>query len=254
MNRKKVLLAFDEYTAAYDMKNPNVWMKYYHTGKVAENCDLIARSLNLSEEDIDVAWVIGMLHDVGRFEQLRRFNTFNDAISIDHANFGADLLFNDNLISRFVEENTHYDVIEKAIRYHSLLNVPEGLTDKEQMFCDIIRDADKVDIFRACYETGMAVVYQVTEDELKRSVITPEVFDVFLQERTIPKSIRKTVADNLVGHAALNFELVYDKSRELTKEQGFIWNLLSVPFEHPDTKDKVRIMREKLEVFYSKYR
>lgn len=250
MNRDKIRQAFDKYTANYNMSDPNVWMKYYHTGKVAQNCDAIAISLGLSDEEQDIAWTLGMLHDVGRFEQLRRFNTFNDAISIDHANFGADLLFNEGLIYKFIDGDKHYDVIEKAIRYHSLLNVPEGVTERELMFCDIIRDADKVDIFRACYETGMATVYQVTEAELLNSVITPEVFDVFLQERTIPKNIRKTVADNLVGHAALNFELVYPMSRQIAKEQGFIWKLLDVKFEDADTIEKVKIMREKLEQLY----
>ncbi len=251
MNREKIKQAFESYTSKFDMCNPNVWMKYYHTGMVAQNCDAIAQSLGLSEEEQDIAWTIGMLHDVGRFEQLKRYNTFNDAISIDHANFGADLLFVEGLISEFLDENGYNTFIEKAIRYHSLLNVPEGLTEKEQMFCDIIRDADKVDIFRACYETGMSVVYQVTEDELNSSTITPEVFEVFLQKRAIPKSIRKTVADNLVGHAALNFELVYKKSRELTKEQGFLWKLIGVPFVHPDTKEKMRVIRETLEALHA---
>ena len=44
-----------------------------------------------------------MLHDIGRFEQIRRFGTFNDVQSVDHAEFGADLLFKEGLIRKFAE-------------------------------------------------------------------------------------------------------------------------------------------------------
>ena len=82
MNREKLVQAFEDYVANYDLKNPNILLKYIHTGKVADNCEEIAKSLGLSEKDCDIAWEIGMLHDIGRFEQLRRFNTFNDSKSI----------------------------------------------------------------------------------------------------------------------------------------------------------------------------
>lgn len=119
------------------------------------------------------------------------------------------------------------------------------------MFCHIIRDADKVDIFRANYETGMPVIYNVTEEELKQSAITPEVFDVFMEHRAIPRNIKKTVADNLVGHVALTFELVYPKSRELTFVQGYLWKLLETEFDNPETAEIVGKMREVIEEWAS---
>ena len=48
--------------------------------------------MGLTGEDKDVAWLLGMLHDIGRFEQIRCFGTFNDGMSVDHAELGADIL------------------------------------------------------------------------------------------------------------------------------------------------------------------
>ena len=58
------------YTTASDEK---IKLKIDHTYRVAGLCQRIAESLGLSEPDVDIAWLLGMLHDIGRFEQIRRF-------------------------------------------------------------------------------------------------------------------------------------------------------------------------------------
>lgn len=252
MNREKLIQAFEEYVSDYNLNDPNIYLKYIHTGKVAQNCECIARSLGLEAADCALAWEIGMLHDIGRFEQLRRFDTFNDAVSIDHAQFGADLLFKEGSIGTFDAEGEYNDLIEKAIRFHSLYRIPEGLSERERLFCQIIRDADKVDIYRANFETGLDVVYHVTKEELRASAISPEVYEVFCEERAIPRNIRKTVADHLVGHIALSFELVYPKSRQLAKEQGYLWKLLETKFDNPKTVNTMVKIYDRIVKWYEK--
>lgn len=252
MNREKLMQAFETYVSDYNLKDPNIYLKYIHTKKVAQNCEVIAESLALSKKEIDLAWEIGMLHDIGRFEQLRRFDTFFDAISIDHAQFGADLLFKDGLIEQFDDSKDHRELIEKAVRCHSLYRLPDGLNETEILFCQIIRDADKIDIYRANFETGVDVVYHVTKEELKNSRITPEVYEIFCQERAIPREARKTVADHLVGHMALSFELIYPKSRELAYEQGYVWKLLQTEFALSETRELMKQIEDKLRKWYEK--
>ena len=93
IDRQKVKEQFASYTRKYDVTDDKIALKIAHTYRVADNCEQIALSLNMSEEDVDFAWLSGMLHDVGRFEQVRRYNTFSDSRSEDHAELGADLLF-----------------------------------------------------------------------------------------------------------------------------------------------------------------
>ena len=61
--------------------------------------------LNLSEEDILLAELIGLLHDIGRFEQIKNYHTFLDKESIDHAEYGNKILFEDDLIRNFITED-----------------------------------------------------------------------------------------------------------------------------------------------------
>ena len=69
LNRAKK--AFKEFVKAYDINNGRIRVKIEHTYKVAENSKQIAKSLNLNEEEQKLAELIGLLHDIGRFEQIR---------------------------------------------------------------------------------------------------------------------------------------------------------------------------------------
>lgn len=235
MCRKKLKKAFDQYTADFDMTDIKIYLKYVHTMRVAEICERIAVSLGLRREDMDLAWELGMLHDVGRFQQIRVYQTFNDGISVDHAEYGADILFRDGMIEKFDPDPEQYDLIEKAIRCHNKYRLPEGLTEREVMFCQILRDADKVDIFRVNAETGMENIYNVTREELENSPISRAVYENFLEKHAIPRNLHRTVADHWVGHVALTWELVYPESRKIAKEQGYLNQILEFSSKNPET-------------------
>lgn len=93
ISRENIIQEFNNYVSNYNAEQKKIKMKIDHTYRVAANCQQIAESLMLSSEDIDLAWLCGMLHDIGRFEQIKRYDTFVDAQSVDHAKFGADLPF-----------------------------------------------------------------------------------------------------------------------------------------------------------------
>ena len=114
INREKALAAFQEYTDRYDSSRDMIRLKIEHTYRVCGLCQQIARSLELPEEEVDIAWLTGLLHDVGRFEQQRVYGTFTDADSIDHAKYGARILFGK------VWEEKH----GLASRYHCLNRKP----------------------------------------------------------------------------------------------------------------------------------
>lgn len=246
MDRKKLEKSFEAYVAGYDLNDVKIYLKYVHTGKVAENCEAIARSLGVSEADVDLAWEIGMLHDIGRFEQVKRYGTYIDAKSIDHAQFGADLLFKEDQMEQFDADVSRYDLIELAIRCHNRYRLPEDLSERELLFCQIIRDADKVDIFRANYETGLEAIYNVSTEELKQSDISEEVFQAFREERAVLRTAKMCALDHLVGHLCLAFELVYPKSRELAAEQGYLKKLLDFQSENETTKEQFKEIQEKV--------
>ena len=193
IDRERVKNTFAEYTSGYNATDPKIKLKIDHTYRVAELCELIARDLKLDEYETDVAWLTGMLHDVGRFEQIKRYNTFNDAQSVDHANFGADLLFKEGLIDTYVDgfhDDKYGTIVENAIRNHSAFRIDERLDDYTVMFCNILRDADKVDIFRVNVDTPAEDIYNVTTEELKnpQDLTRSRIYDRVL-ERCVPLRI-----------------------------------------------------------------
>lgn len=296
INRKNVINAFAEYVRNYDPSDEKIKLKIDHTYRVAGLCQRIAESLGLSEPDVDIAWLLGMLHDIGRFEQIRRFGTFSDADSVDHAEFGADLLFKEGLIRKFAEgyyekcelvgagneeagqaysrqkdcqkdykedcdegklnseqvkcnEGKLAGLLELAIRQHNKYRVKEGLTERQLMFCNILRDADKVDIFKVNAEVPMEIIYDVTTEELKNGIITKEVLESFYRKETVLKSLRKSAVDHIVGHISLLFELVYPESYRQAKEQGYVYKLLDFKSDVPEVDVEFGRMREYLDEF-----
>lgn len=328
INRKNVINAFAEYVRNYDPSDEKIKLKIDHTYRVAGLCQRIAESLGLSEPDVDIAWLLGMLHDIGRFEQIRRFGTFNDVQSVDHAEFGADLLFKEGLIRKFAEgyyeecelassgneeagqaysrqkdcqkgklnsrqgncllaqsdnqsdycqeerkikeflvnndattvddeqiikNNEHHNkdtgLLEMAIRQHNKYRVKEDLTERQRMFCDILRDADKVDIFKVNADIPMEIIYDVTTEELKNGVITKEVRESFYKKETVLKSVRRSAVDHIVGHISLLFELVYKESYRQAKEQGYVYKLLDFKSDVPEVNAEFDDMRKYVDEF-----
>lgn len=274
INRKNVINAFAEYVRNYDPSDEKIKLKIDHTYRVAGLCQRIAESLGLSEPDVDIAWLLGMLHDIGRFEQIRRFGTFNDVQSVDHAEFGADLLFKEGLIRKFAEgyyeecelarsgneeaeqiikNNEHHNkdtgLLEMAIRQHNKYRVKEDLTERQRMFCDILRDADKVDIFKVNADIPMEIIYDVTTEELKNGIITKEVLESFYKKETVLKSVRRSAVDHIVGHISLLFELVYKESYRQAKEQGYVYKLLNFKSDVPEVNAEFDDMRKYVDEF-----
>lgn len=301
IDRKKVEAAFKEYTGHYNISDEKIKLKVDHTYRVAALSERIANSLGLSEKDVELAWLIGMLHDIGRFEQLKNFGTFSDADSIDHAKYGVKILFEDGLIEKFVakeeksgnceKQNTNekdfgnrekqntdendygscelqkndeikfqekniceeLQILKTAIWNHSAYRIEEGLSDREQMFCNIIRDADKIDILKVNYDVKLEVIYDVTTEQLKNSKVTDGVMKAFMEHHAVLRKLKKMPIDNLVGHAALVFELVYNESFKIVKEQGYLEKMLSFKSDNHEAIKQFEILHNEMNKFIQEH-
>lgn len=252
VDRDKVKREFASYVSNYNANDPKIMLKIVHTYKVSELCEIIARSVELTEDEVDLAWLIGMLHDIGRFEQCRIYNTFIDADSVNHAEFGCELLFGkEELIKRYSSDDTIYSYIHDAIFNHSAFRIADDLDDKTRMFANILRDADKIDIIRANNETSLTDIYNTTEEELYSCSITDEVMNSFYEHHCVLRKYKKTPVDNVVGHISMMFELVYKKSKELARDLGYIDKMLEFKSNNPDTNDKFQIMKNEMKKFFS---
>ncbi len=87
---------FDGYASHYVGQDPglqkNVDLKIRHTFRVCGNIRMIAESNDQAYEDQVLGQAIALFHDVGRFEQLKNFRSFDDRISADHALLSIEAL------------------------------------------------------------------------------------------------------------------------------------------------------------------
>lgn len=209
LDLKNAKIEFEKYTSSYDQINPKIVLKIRHIQRVATNARKIAEKLNLSKEDIALAELIGLLHDIGRFEQIKLYNTFLDTKSVDHAEYGLKVLFEDGLIRNFIKENTYDDIIKKAISNHNKIYIDKNLKPIELLHAKIIRDADKLDIFHALIEEDMNVLWK---DNYKNESITDKVYKDFFIKKVINYKDVNTGLDLAVA----NFAYVYDLNFDIT--------------------------------------
>lgn len=249
INRPKAAQRFAAYVKNYDVCDEKIRLKIEHTYKVADLCEKIAESEACSPEQADKAWLIGLLHDIGRFEQLKRFGTFIDSESIDHADFGADLLFGDGLIREFVQDGSGDILLERAIRTHNAFRLPENFDEETLMFCNIIRDADKIDIMRVNVETPLEEIYNVSTEKLRSTVISDRVLDSFFEEHATLRDYKKTATDYIAGHISLVYELVYPYSIREAYRQGFLHKMMDFQSDNPRAREQFQLIRERVAAY-----
>lgn len=247
IERDMVNAAFKAYTDAYDGSDEKIKLKIEHTYRVADLCGQIALSEGLKETDVDFAWLLGMLHDVGRFEQLRRYGTFIDAESVDHAALGADILFQEGKIRNYLESDEEDSRIELAVRVHSAYRLPEQLDVRTEMFCNILRDADKIDILKVNVLVPLEEIYNATTRELRNAEVTEAVMQSFYEHHATLRNLKRTAVDHVVGHISLVYELIYPESLHIVKEQGYLAQLMNFATENPKTKVQFAELKEEME-------
>ena len=249
IDRERARKVFNEYVEKYDSSVEKIKLKIDHTLRVSELCEKIALSLNMSKEDIDLAWLTGLLHDIGRFEQVRRYGTFNDAKSINHGKLGVEILFAEGKIRDFIDDRSEDELIKKVIGCHNAYTVPSDYSEREITFSNILRDADKVDIFKVNIIMSAEDVYGVTKEELENTEITEAVLDSFKKKETVLRSLKKTAVDHRVGHISLVFGLIYDESIRITIQQGYLNEMIKFKSKLDSTNEQFKEIKKVVESY-----
>ncbi len=214
MNIELVDGAFRKYVSGFDMDETNIYLKFEHTFQVVKIIEQIAMKMSLSKEEMTLAKVIAYLHDIGRFEQVVKTNTFKDNV-IDHADNGIDLLFNRHLIDEFHISPKYYEIIRKAIKNHNKLEIEEDLNPQEELFVKLIRDADKIDIYRVRHK------YEREKDEFN-DVPTENNLNDFFGHRSINIKNNKTRSDSILCVLSFVYDMNFSESIEVLNESQYL--------------------------------
>ncbi|MDD3048511.1 MAG: HD domain-containing protein [Bacilli bacterium] len=237
-NLDNAIEEFEKFVKVYNMDDQKIKMKYAHTLRVCKIAKEIAISLNLNEQETDIAALIGLLHDIGRFEQIKRFNTFNDSESLDHGGFACSLLFEENYIRKFIKDTKYDNIIKKAIFYHNKRTIPTNLTKTEMLYAKLIRDADKIDIFYIYTETED---YDYFDDlYLKKDNFSEEIFFDIENHKTINLVDVKSKPDEMFLTIGWFYDLNYNYTFKEIAKNNFLDKLIDL-FNIEDDHLKLRV-------------
>ncbi|WP_347996111.1 HD domain-containing protein [uncultured Eubacterium sp.] len=237
---------FDNYLKSYDLKDGSIQLKIRHTYEVVKKSEYIARGLGLDKENIELAKVIALLHDIGRFEQIKLFHQFDNA-KLDHAQYGVEVLFKNNLIREFVKDNQYDQIIEKSIENHNKYKIDEGMQEIETLHCKIIRDADKIDNFRVKEKDNLKDMFPqiYNEKTINYEKLSQKVYETFLSHKCIKLEDRKTIIDYWVCVIAFIFDLNFDISLQYVKDSNYIDKLIDrIEYKDKEIKEKMEQIRK----------
>ena len=240
---QKARIAFKKFLDKYNDKHELGFdLKVVHTYHVVDNAKTIATNLNLSEEDINLAELIGLLHDIGRFEELNFLKKF-DSVGFDHASYGVKMLFEENLIRDFIEDNSYDEIIKVAIDNHSRLAIQDGLNERSLLHSKIIRDADKLDNFRVKKEEKIEAIFPgkvKNKNDLENSAVSDKVFETVKNNKCVDIHDRTTLLDYWVCVLAFVFDLNFKETYQIVKDNDYI-NILIDRFKYNDSETITRM-------------
>ena len=248
---KKLLQAMhhwmDKYTKSFysddEEVQQGILIKEQHTGYVTTNSIELAKYLKLPQHDIELAEIIGLFHDVGRFRQYSIYKTFNDADSEDHANLGLKVI---DELDFFKElSDTDYDLVKFAIKNHNKKVIETTDDERKILFAKIIRDADKLDIYRVL----QPFLAQENADKMpkfikgkERAEISPDFIENFVAGNQADYRKIRTNGDRKIVRLMWIYDINYAWTMRKIVERGYIERIVeALPMDENVAKGVERL-------------
>lgn len=219
---------FTGYTAGYRSKNANhdraIRLKINHTQRVCRDIIMLARAMNLPENDLLLAETMGLFHDVGRFEQYAVYSTFSDIASENHARLGIRRIAKHKLLATFTLPEKR--LIAGAIAFHNAATLPLWKNSRQLFFIKLLRDADKLDIWKVVtdyYHENRGRRNTTIELDLPdEPQWSTEALEALHQGRIIRLQSLKTLNDFKLMQISWVFDLNFTPSFQALLDRGYI--------------------------------
>lgn len=220
---------FDSYVAGFygddAYVNANLGLKEEHTKRVCQEINYLADHLGLCETDRLLAEAIAIFHDVGRFQQFVEYRTYCDVRSINHNLLAVEILRQNNILETLEEGETR--IIETAVKLHGTKRLDDDLGDEFALHAKLIRDADKLDIYRILQEYQKEYhanpenfMFEIEfPDELECTV---KVFEAVINGELVDHAELRTLNDFRILQLGWVFDVNFIPTFERIRERGYL--------------------------------
>lgn len=228
---------FNQYFKRFNIREQNILRKFHHSYRVMEYAKEIGNSMNFNEHDIWLCEMIGLFHDIGRFEQWTKYETYNDHDSIDHGDLAYKIVQDENILDDI--NDIDRNIILTAIKYHNKYDLNEIIDERIKIFCEIIRDADKLDILFEQGNTIKNIQAKLNDD------LTKEIYN----KKLCSNKYVKSDVDVILRQIGFIFDLHFQYSFVLLKEKNWFSNKFNLLENYVEDKNAVKELQE----FINKY-
>lgn len=225
---------FEEYTNSFRGLNHQlddaVTLKYEHTKRVCAEMEALVATVDCTGEFKTLSHLAALFHDVARYAQFKKYGTFSDRKSEDHAAMAVEILIDLDVLDGLSDSDKA--TLLAAIRYHNAIAIPSVLENQAVVLCKLLRDADKLDIYK------VALDHYINPDPRRSetvqvgipegTTVTPEVCDYVLQRKIVPYEMIKTVADFKMIQLGWVFDLNFPYSLKCVQDRGYIQAIKNV--------------------------
>lgn len=223
----------------------NIILKENHTMQVCKEIFNIGKQLELNNEELRLSKVIALFHDIGRFEQYARFKTFVDKKSVNHAELGVKILKDNYVLIRLDESMQR--LILQTISYHNRASLPEKETDTCLFYTKLLRDADKLDIWRIVtdyYKQKNGKQNVALELDLPNtSGISEEVYQDLINMRIVNIKNVKNLNDFKLLQMGWVFDVNFDSTFHCIQSRHYIEMIADVLPKSKEIQNIIRIIQ-----------
>jgi hypothetical protein len=247
----------DSFLQTCEKQKKKIEMKKAHCHRTEKEIFHLAKKMGLAGDRIILARIIGLLHDIGRFEQYCRYLDFNQRRKEDHGLSGANLLREKAVLSFLPDKDQA--IVYKAVQSHNQINIPHDVSEEELLFIKLLRDADKLDIWHFvttyCYnKPGFKRMLNpdFNSSDLKlpdKYNISEKVFEQLLKGKIIRFEDLTCLNDLKCMQLSWIYELYFTFSLQKVFKRQYIHKICSVIKAE---KVKVKIIKNSLKMHLKK--
>ncbi len=224
---------FTKYTDSFisdrdKQDNPFV-LKKEHTKRVCKEILMLSDKLSISTEKTILAEAAALLHDIGRFQQYKKYGTFLDAESTNHAKLSCKVIKEENMLDFCPawEKNLLFN----AIFFHNVFALPANKSDSILLILKLLRDADKLDIWEVVTD------HYLSEDQNSNRYISfglkdngeysLEILKFLYNSKVADSKFVKTLNDLKLLQISWVFDLNFSHSVQRIQEKKCIEKIFS---------------------------
>lgn len=223
---------FDNYVAGFygddAYLNANLKLKEDHTKRVCRETIDLADHLGLGENDRLLAETIAIFHDVGRFRQFVEYRTYCDARSTNHNLLSLEVLRQNNILD--ILQEGEKKIITTAIELHGAKKLPDDLSAEDALHAQLIRDADKLDIYYVSLKSQKE--YRENPEKFMLEIefpdepwCTAEVFEAVINGELVDYADLHTFNDMRLLQLGWVFDVNFIATFECIRQRGYLEEL-----------------------------